>query len=197
MSATSSDDSDIFNLFPLSSELKEILKNYPNFLNRPFLRLAGQQSPAKWEDLTEADHWIHGKNMFERALIETLLTENETTKRINNVCFPDNRVTFDDIKLKYQLQEKSTGDPKEWTEIHSQRFDKSREKFHDGEEMSENLFCLQTTIQSICENLVLVDRIRFIEEEGKRLKLNLKIAVKKLQNDKLSPRCLILIVEKL
>lgn len=197
MSATSSADADVFNLFPLSNELKEILKNYPNFLNRPFLRLAGQQSPAKWEDLTSEDHWIHGKNMFERAIVEPLLDVDETTKRVNNATFPENRVTFDDIKLKYQLMEKSSGNPKEWLQIHSQRFVEMREKFPDGEEISEKLFCLQTTIQSNCENLVLIDRIRFIEEEGKKLGLELKIDVKKLQNDKLSPRCLILIVEKL
>lgn len=197
MSATSRETADDFNLFPLSNELKTILKNYPMFLNRPFLRLAGQQSPAKWKDMTVADHWIHGKNMFERALVEALMDEGETTKRVSNVSFPENRVTFDDIKLKYQLMEQSSGNAKEWSESHSQRFNQMRVKFHDGEEMSENLFCLQTTIQSNCENLVLIDRIRFIEEEGRRLKLNLKISVKKLQNDKLSPRCLILIVEKM
>lgn len=197
MSLKSKDRADGFNLFPLSNELKNILQKYPTFLNRPFLRLAGQQSPAKWKDMTSAEHWIHGKNMFERALVEALISEDETTKRINNISFPENRVTYEDIKFKYQLLEKSSGTSKEWTNRHRQRFDELREKFYDGEEMSENLFCLQTTIQRVCENLVLIDRIRFIEEEGKRLNLKLKISVNKLQNDKLSPRCLILIVEKI
>ena len=187
---------DDFNLFPLSDELKLISKKYPQFMNRPFLRLAGQQSPMKWKDMTENDHWIHGKNMFERALVEALIAEDETIKRINNTTFQDSRVTMDDIILKYKLQEKSSGNSKEWNEGHYQKFSEYRQKYQDGEEMSENLFCLQTTIQSNCENLVLMDRVRYIQEEALRRNLQLEVSVKKLQNDKLSPRCLILIVEK-
>ena len=194
--SVSSQDSDIFNLFPLSSELTKILKNYPNFLNRPFLRLAGQQSPAKFKDMSVEDHWIHGKNMMERALVESLLSKDETAKRVNSFNIPENRVTFDDIEMKYQLLDQSCL-PKDWTKMHRQRFEEIRAKFPDGEEMSEKLFCLQTMLQSNSESLVLIDRIRFIEEEAKRMNLELKVSVKKLQNDKLSPRCIILIVEKL
>lgn len=187
-----------FNFFPLSQELASTLSNYSSFLDRPFLRLAGQQSPAKWKEMSESEHWIHGKNMFERAMVEALVEDDhESMKRINNISFLENRVTMDDIVLKYKLLDKSSGTSKEWTESHHRRFKELREKYRDGEEMSEKLFCLQTTIQSTCENLVLMDRIRFIEEEAKRKNLNFKISVKKLQNDKLSPRCLILIVEKL
>lgn len=188
-------DSD-FNFFPLSDELKAISQNYPPFMNRPFLRLAGQQSPAKWKEMSESDHWIHGKNMFERALVEALLAEDETIKRVSNITFPDDQVTMNDIKLKYQLLEKSNGNSKEWNERHQQRFLEYRQTYEDGEEMSENLFCLQTTLQNNCENLVLVDRVRYIQEEAARRHQTLGVSVKKLQDDKLSPRCLILIVEK-
>lgn len=194
-------DHNEFNFFPLSSELKTVLKEYPPFLNRPFLRLAGQQSPAKWKEMSEQEHWLHGKNMFERALAEALLADDETIKRINNINFLENRVTMDDIVMKYQLIDKSSGNSKpnskQWTKFHFQKFLELREKYSDGEEMSENLFCLQTTIQSNCENLVLIDRIRYIQEQGELRNLKLEISVKKLQNDKLTPRCLILIVEKL
>lgn len=188
---------DEFNFFPLSEELKRIVESLPTFLNRPFLRLAGQQSPSKWREMSEAEHWIHGKNMFERALVEALVMENETVKRVNNITFTENRVTMDDIVLKYELLEKSTGNTKKWSAEHQQKFQELRNKYDKGEELSENLFCLQTTIQCVCENLVLIDRIRYIEEEAARMSLRLEIKVKKLQNDKLSPRCFILIVEKL
>lgn len=190
-------DKNEFNYFPLSQELKSILQHYSAFLNRPFLRLAGQESPAKWKELDESLHWIHGKNMFERALVEALITDDETAKRINNITFPENRVTMADIALKYQLLEKSSGKSKQWSEIHREKFQRLREKYPNGEENSENLFCLQTTLQSNCENLVLIDRVRYIQEEGRRNNQRLNISVKKLQNDKLSPRCLILIAEKL
>lgn len=187
-----------FKYFPLSDELKSISKNFPPFMNRPFLRLAGQQSPKKWQEMSESDHWIHGKNMFERSLVEALLGEDETMKRISNITFHTTRVAMDDIILKYHLLEKSSGKSKEtqWNEGHHQKFHVLRKKYHNGEEMSENLFCLQTTIQSNCENLVLMDRVRYIQEEGMRMHIKLNVSVKKLQNDKLSPRCLILIVEK-
>lgn len=188
---------DEFNFFPLSEELKSIVKNHSTFLNRPFLRLAGQQSPAKWKEMSEAVHWIHGKNMFERALVEAVVMEDETIKRISNIIVPENRVTIDDVMLKYELIEKSSGKSKEWTEHHHQKFHDLRHKYDKGEELSENLFCLQTTIQCNCENLVLIDRIRYIEEEAARANLQPKVSVKKLQNDKLSPRCFILIAEKL
>jgi hypothetical protein len=194
------EDCNEFHLFPLSEELKKLLSNYSQFLNRPFLRLAGQESPSKWKEMSKAEHWIHGKNMFERALVEALMTEDEITKRISNISIVENRVTMNDIERKYQLTEKSSGKSKEFQESHFKRFQELREIYDNiggGEEMSENLFCLQTTIQKICENLVLIDRIRFIEEQEKLLNLKLKISVKKLQNDKLSPRCLILIVEKI
>lgn len=185
-----------FNNFPLSNELKNILKHYPNFLNRPFLRLAGQQSPTKWKEMSEIEHRIHGKNMFERSLAEAILLEDETLKRINHLTIPENRVTMHDLVFKYKLFDSVNGHPKEWSQDHHRKFKDVREENADGEEMSENLFCLQTTIQCLCENLVLIDRIRYIQEEA-RNKLKLSISVKKLQNDKLSPRCLILIVEKL
>lgn len=185
-----------FNFFPLSDELKSISKKYPPFMDRPFLRLAGQQSPAKWKEMSQRDHWIHGKNMFERALVEALLSEDETMKRINNITIIENRVTMDDIFLKYQLLEKSSGKSKNWNEGHRQKFHALRQKYPDGEEMSENLFCLQTMIQNNCESLVLIDRVRYIHEEASRMNMKLQVSVKKLQNDKLTPRCLIIIAEK-
>lgn len=187
-----------FNHFPLGEELRGILSTYDEiFLNRPFLRLAGQQSPTKWKDMSDSEHWTHGKNMFERAIVEALMLDaDETTKRVNNVTIADGPVKFADIRLKYQLQVKSSGKSKEWTEQHEAKFDELRRKFHDGEIMSERLFCLQTTIQKVCENLVLMDRVRYLQEQGEKMKLNLRVSVKKLQNEKLSPRCLILIAEK-
>lgn len=190
-------ESNEFNFFPLSDKLKSIVTSFPPFLNRSFLRLAGQQSPGKWKEMSDEDHWIHGKNMFERALVEALLTEDETIKRIKNVSFPENRVTMNDVKIKYQLYEKSSGNEKAWTSSHHQKFNEWRSKLHDGEEMSENLFCLQTTIQNVCEMLVLIDRVKFIEEVAERMDSKMKVSVVKLQNDKLTPRCLILNVAKL
>lgn len=187
-----------FNFFPTSEELSSILENYKEkFLGRPFLRLAGQQSPKKWKEMTEADHWVHGKNMFERALVDALLDEGTDVKRFDNKIFPDERVTMDEITKKYKIIDKSSGKTIEWNDSHYEKFKEFRKKYPKGEELSEYLFCVQTAIQNCCENLVLVDRIRFIEEQAKQKNLKLDISIKKLKNDKLSPRCLIFTVKKL
>lgn len=187
-----------FNNFPLSQELCKLLGKYEDFLNRPFLRLAGQQSPSKFfEEMTASDHWIHGKNMFERALVEAMLSENEISKRISSTSIPDGLVTYDDITSKYRLLDKVDGTSKEWNEHHQKTFNILRAAYANGEKMSENLFYLQTIIQSVCENLILIDRIRFIQEQSKLMGIRTNISVKKLENDKLSPRCLILIAEKI
>ncbi|CAO1318823.1 unnamed protein product [Diamesa hyperborea] len=194
--STNEEDPTKFNNFPLSEKLKSKLQNYSNFLNRSFLRLAGQQSPTKWREMNVEEHWIHGKNMFERALAEAMLSENETLKRVDNTCIHEGRVKFEDITSKYILTNNQNHSTIEWTEEHREKFKKLRQNHPNGEEQSESLFCLQTMIQKLCENLVVIDRINYMQEQAKKLNLSINIKVKKLSNDKLSPRCLIFIAEK-
>lgn len=197
MSCTA-ENHDEFNHFPLSNAVREIQQKYAeNPFVRPFLRLAGQQSPIKFREMSSEEHFVHGKNMFERGVVEAIMSDNETSKRVNHTNFANGRLKFDEIKLKYQLIDKNTSEPLQWTEDHEQKFDEIREKLPNGEEMSENLFCLQTTIQNTCENLVVMDRVFYIYEQMKAMNVELKVSIKKLQNEKLSPRCLILIVEKI
>ncbi|KAG5666772.1 hypothetical protein PVAND_014782 [Polypedilum vanderplanki] len=186
-----------FHYFPLSETVKKLKSKFKTdpFL-RPFLRLAGQQSPIKFKEMTENEHFIHGKNMFERAVVETIILPNETSKRVNNVTFTEGRLKYEDITHKYQLYDKNNNNPLPWTNNHLEHFNKIRNELPNGEELSENLFCLQTAVQNSCENLVIMDRVFYIYEQMKKLKIDLKISMKKLQNEKLSPRCLILIVEK-
>lgn len=197
--STKDADRCVFNFFPTSKELSSILGDYDDtFLGRPFLRLAGQQSPKKWKEMTKTEHWVHGKNMLERAMVDALLDGDiEDVKRFENTVFPEGRVTMAEIVKKYKIVEKSSGKTKEWKVSHHQKFEELRQKNPKGEELSENLFCLQTAIQNCCENLVLVDRIRFIEEQARQKNLKLDISIKKLKNDKLSPRCLIFTVKKM
>lgn len=186
-----------FNHYPLSQTVKKLQMKYPtNPFLRPFLRLAGQQSPIKFKEMSETEHFVHGKNMFERGVVEAILMENETSKRVNNVTFSEGRLKFEDIKFKYQLIDKISLKSKPWTEEHERKFDEIRNLHPKGEEMSENLFCLQTAVQNSCENLVIMDRVFYIYEQMDELNLKLKVSMKKLQNEKLSPRCLVLIVEK-
>lgn len=55
----------------------------------------------------------------------------------------------------------------------------------------EALTALQMAIQSVCENLVLLDRVEFLKEKG------VGCTVHKVTDDHISPRCYALVATKL
>lgn len=57
-------------------------------------------------------------------------------------------------------------------------------------------FASSSLIQSICENLVLLDRLVYVMEESTRLRLNVTIRVKKIVNEDISPRCFVMVANK-
>lgn len=61
----------------------------------------------------------------------------------------------------------------------------------ENERLVELLLCLQATIQSVCENLVLLDRVVFLKERG------VDCYVRKVTDDRISPRCYALVATKL
>lgn len=70
---------------------------------------------------------------------------------------------------------------------------KIREKWNQHKSdyiLLEVLTGLQASLQNVCENLVLLDRVEFLKENG------FQCSVRKLTNDVLSPRCYALIVLK-
>lgn len=54
----------------------------------------------------------------------------------------------------------------------------------------EALTALQMAIQSVCENLVLLDRVEFLREKG------VVCEVQKVTDDRISPRCYALVATK-
>lgn len=60
---------DTFVNIPISEEMQK----FANLINRPFLRLAGQQTTYRWKTLSEAKHKQQGNNMFERGIIECII----------------------------------------------------------------------------------------------------------------------------
>lgn len=63
---------DRFENIPLSETMRNS-NNWDNVLGRPFLRLASQQTAARWRDLTAQAHTEHGRNMFRRAAVQASL----------------------------------------------------------------------------------------------------------------------------
>lgn len=188
------------NISPFSNLNKIFIYNFFSYPSNPFfrafLRLAGQQSPEKSIEMTSEEHFTHGKRMFERAVVEAILSDCETSKKINNFINPYGRLKFDDIKMKYKIINKNDKNEISWSKIHEEKFNEIRKELPRGEEQSEIFSCLQASIQNCCENLVIMDRIFYIKEQAKLKNLKVEIFVKKLQNEKLSPRCHVFVIKK-
>ncbi|XP_053684322.1 methyltransferase-like protein 25B [Sabethes cyaneus] len=182
-----------FEQFPVSSQLREILNNSSNsFLGRPFLRLGCQQTSARWETMNEEEHELHGKSMFERSLVEAVLTTDEFVK-IKKSSGRDES----NLLEKYLLFHKS--DPQTnmaWTSEHIERYEKLFVKYPTGGRLAEYLTCLQTCLQSVCENLILLDRICYIQTEANQRDINLNVKLVKFANESLSPRCSVILAHK-
>ena len=133
--------------------------------------------------------------MFERAAVEAILDEGEKAKRVSSAIVPEGRLNFSEIKAKYQIFDEVKNEIP-FSNFHEEKFREIREKFPRGEEQSEIFSCLQATIQNCCENLVILDRIFYIREQAAMKNLKLEISVKKLENEKLSPRCHVFVIKK-
>lgn len=64
-----------FSNFPLSSSLCQLIHSTAfcdslSFLRRPFLRLASQETPARWQQWSEEDHKQHSVQVMARAVLE-------------------------------------------------------------------------------------------------------------------------------
>lgn len=64
------------------------------------------------------------------------------------------------------------------------------ERYEKELNMIEILAAFQNTIQSICENIILLDRVVFMKEKG------FEAMVEKVTDDEISPRCLALVAFK-
>lgn len=70
------DDTHFYNI-PLSNAMQNASDCWASVLSRPFLRLASQQTAVRWNVQTEAEHSVHGGNMFERAALDGALNDGK------------------------------------------------------------------------------------------------------------------------
>uniref|UniRef100_A0A1B0CN85 Methyltransferase domain-containing protein n=1 Tax=Lutzomyia longipalpis TaxID=7200 RepID=A0A1B0CN85_LUTLO len=151
-------------------------------------------SPAsRWKRMTEEEHKIHGKNMFQRAILDALTDEGQEVQRIKK-C--GERVTSSDDFVGaicgFEIRDSITGSIIPWSSEHRSKWESLCEKYPRGGELAECLTLLQTTIQELCENVILLDRKLAVEEASKGFSCCL---VKILDADT-SPRCIVLIATK-
>ena len=165
-----------FRNFPLSESLKKVVlanesdksnyaskerdtEHYATYLNRPFLRLACQQTLKRWSRCSSHAHCAHGCEMFLRAVAESLKPEQgnielmivkrkEEKIDFNNLTM-EQRNAFDTFSRLYALKSKETNDFIAWTDSHREVFEHIIEKYSNGCKLAEGLTCLQTSMQVI------------------------------------------------
>uniref|UniRef100_A0A1Y1MHR6 Methyltransferase domain-containing protein n=1 Tax=Photinus pyralis TaxID=7054 RepID=A0A1Y1MHR6_PHOPY len=187
-----------FKRFPVSETLRSVYGslNGESFLRRPFLRLACQQTGNAWKHMSEEMHALHSKNCAFRAILEEVAREgNYTVRRLKRKSGKgnDSNYTMDayvsNLKITHKLVTSGGTD----AEIDSNFTAKMLEKWAEYKEkcyLVEILTALQTAIQSICENIVLLDRAQSLKENG------INCDVYQITNDRISPRCHALLANK-
>jgi Methyltransferase domain len=186
-----------FTNFPRSRCLEDIiqgLEGYQRIFNRPFLRLACQETAARWR---ETDHTQHGRKMFDRALAEAIVGDDEQCVKAK--VKPGNLaegLSFANIQAQYGLVDRWTQAPLQWTTAHQENCEKLLKRYPNGDQLAECLTFFQTMLQEICEQVVLKDRLCFAEETAKQQGLQIDASIVQICNDKLSPRCYAFTLEK-
>lgn len=99
--------------------------------------------------------------------------------------------TFDGIMGEYCVLHNDREIP--WTQDHSKRYEYYSTKYENGGQLAEILTGLQTAIQEICETVVLLDKVQYVNELSVR---NRSCFIRKITDEELSPRCFALIIER-
>lgn len=75
-----------FKNIPLSTVMESIFHGgLKDIICRPFLRLASQQTAARWKLMSDKEHFRHGQNMFERAALDMILKEGQLKTNNKNL----------------------------------------------------------------------------------------------------------------
>lgn len=158
------------NAYPLSEQLKDVAKDDLNVIESHFaLRLACQETLEKWLQQSPKGHEDHSRHFGYRAILEEFCHENRVNLKkkkrrgvrksqfnsiddfVENVC---HGYDFNDCDMSLErIKETLTSKCLEYEK--SNVFDKL-----------EILTGLQLNLQSILENLILLDRLLFLVENG-------------------------------
>ncbi|XP_041771730.1 uncharacterized protein LOC121593460 [Anopheles merus] len=184
-----------FKNFPLCDDLRcMVAAGNRALVCKSFLRLACQQTTARWQSLTVEQHLQHGRTMFRRGLIDAVLEAGESV-RVGKLKQIPEQTTVDNLLQQFTLRkagEGATAQQQPWAEHHREKLTVLLDQYGtDGPRLAEYIECLQMCLQKICENVVLLDRMCYLEQEAKRGGLQISRKLVRLPNDRITPRCFI------
>ncbi|XP_044747596.1 protein RRNAD1 isoform X2 [Coccinella septempunctata] len=194
------DEREYFKCFPLSRTLKYEFDSHDasTYLRRPFLRLACQQTLITFLEMSDEQHEEHARNFLMRAVLQKAADEAgcyvSRLKRKSGKSLNESDFSFylKNFCKNYKLVPKNSGGETELTN----NFDVERriteiwENNKDKFMLVEALSALQNSIQSVCENILLQDRVQFLLENG------VNCDIQKVTDDNISPRCYALVAIK-
>ncbi|XP_067002977.2 methyltransferase-like protein 25B isoform X2 [Anabrus simplex] len=193
------DEQEIFKYFPQSKTLKRsmdtVFMDARTFLCRPFLRLASQETCAKWEQRSEDDHAEHSLNLMARAVLYLYAKNAGVTlkKKRRRGVRKTRHHTFssilEDILLRYDFitEDKNV--------VLNVRQDLTHlwSKYSGLCRLAEAVTGLQMMMQSVAESFVLVDKMIYLQENNDTL---LSYDLIKVMDDNISARCHALVARK-
>nr|XP_023026858.1 uncharacterized protein LOC111514850 [Leptinotarsa decemlineata] len=188
--------------FPSSKVLSCLFSEFEasKFMRRPFLRLACQLTIRSFVKVTEEENEILSRRFLFRAILEDVaVSENLKVKRLKRKSHKSHTLDPDEdfesylsnLKTSHQLEDSDKGEQLAVNNVTFLR--KMREKWNEHKGncyLVEVLTGLQASIQSVCENVVLLDRVEFLKERG------IHCHIEKVTDDVVSPRCFALVAFK-
>ncbi|KAJ8955752.1 hypothetical protein NQ318_008626, partial [Aromia moschata] len=192
-----------FKHFPASQLFKDMWENSEaeNFIRRPFLRLACQQSVQSFLKMTGEEHTAHARSCMHRAVLQKVVESancnvTRLKRKSGKTRFLDADEDFqaylDNLRnthqLNYQTSSINTFDTKDERFLKMMHDTWIEQK--DNCQLMEVLTAFQASLQGVCENLILLDRVEFLKEKG------FKCYVQKVTDDSISPRCFALVAVK-
>ncbi|KAL3286433.1 hypothetical protein HHI36_000941 [Cryptolaemus montrouzieri] len=188
------DGREYFSNFPVSVMLKSKFDKYDAglFLRRPFLRLACQQTLTTFINMSDKEHQEHAENFLRRAALQKAAEEfdcNVTRLKRKTGKTKSGSVNFisylENLDKNHRLVPKTLHgnalkiDDIEFLQKMHEIWDKNEQNLF----LVEVLTAFQTSIQVICENILLLDRVQFLRENG------VNCYIRKITDDNISPRC--------
>ncbi|XP_045184754.2 uncharacterized protein LOC123542814 [Mercenaria mercenaria] len=165
--------------FPMSQLLKrsvaETQQTHPEFKFSSFcLRLAAQETRARWHEQTETDHDFHMRNVAYRGMLETCLQQGESDKMFQlkkNVRKLAHKGDYESFTRYTDAVFQHIHKPDEVsTEEFKQFFkDTMQEKYDHYQQyfcLIEPLTALQYLLQPVIESLIYLDRKQWLCEQG-------------------------------
>eukprot|EP00058_Branchiostoma_floridae_P019992 XP_002605482.1 hypothetical protein BRAFLDRAFT_92900 [Branchiostoma floridae] len=202
MSVTDTDSRpSCFKNFPLSctvqEKLKEVGRDFPDWqLNVFALRLAAQETRARWACQSYEDHQFHTRSVAYRAILEHVVStagkgiqklKRKVTRKDAFQSFPVYlAAVFGRLTLHSDEVVQTEEDWKKYHDALQQSHDQWEEYFP----YIEVITALQVLLQPVLETLVTVDRCLYLHEQG------LKTEVVPIFDDSISPRNLVIIAER-